>query len=479
MTYAYKGAGECSAGDTFHILDTVFWAMDTYITMLFLFGFVWKFHLLRYNIKMHSDVIGSEWKCVINSERHKQRKSFYVKYRGTLGNYKWTMWFFALMAIIVTTVYEAYFTVQWIMYCEWAFYMDLFNLIPIILLIVIYCLTPPFADNFYIRREMKYVFICLILSYCSWYSFYIYEAIRGYDDYSPTYDIVYAITNDVFTGGQFIAMMISTFWVNRRCERIIESNRVQMHKLNKKSLYGKTHTFVVAPKPKKVKEQMADIQQKRLAEMQIPMEVLDVEIPSLSSGKSNSSTAPSPRTEKSISGDASSLDTGNEAARSLQSILADDGLLDLFAVHLIKEWCIECLLSLIEMQQFKSYLKEQLNVEYHVQIVELSPNCPRSQLVFKEETPTLDTFKEIAYEIYKKYVEVGSEFEINISSRMREELKVQMSDYDSWMASNVTQDELSWIFDDVMDQNIKLLNQSKDRFHEYHENLKQIDVRDE
>ena len=104
-------------------------------------------------------------------------------------------------------------------------------------------------------------------------------------------------------------------------------------------------------------------------------------------------------------------------------------------------------------------------MEHYVQIVDLSPNVPQSELVFREDAPTLETFMETAYELFKKYVEEGSEFEINISSKMRRRLSAKMSPREMWMGSNVTKEELSWLFDDAMDENIKLLCQSKKRFH--------------
>ena len=120
------------------------------------------------------------------------------------------------------------------------------------------------------------------------------------------------------------------------------------------------------------------------------------------------------------------------------------------------------------MQQFKQHLLFTLKVETYGQIVDLCPGVPKSEIVYKEtnvDLSPLKRFKETAYELHKKYVEEGSEFEINISSRMRRELQHKMGDYDVWMESTIPADELSWIFDDVMEENIKLLKQSKERFH--------------
>ncbi len=161
-----------------------------------------------------------------------------------------------------------------------------------------------------------------------------------------------------------------------------------MHKIGRKSIFDKQHTVHIAPKPKKVEQQMEVIHRKRTLEMQLSRSSLAVgdctDSPTIGSVRSNSlSVGGATFRGGHMSLGSQSLDGGDVAAHSLQSILADDRLLDLFAKHLCKEFGVECLCAVVEMQQFKSYLKEQLKVEWDVQIVEFSPNVPRSSLVYK------------------------------------------------------------------------------------------------
>ena len=62
-------------------------------------------------------------------------------------------------------------------------------------------------------------------------------------------------------------------------------------------------------------------------------------------------------------------------------------------------------------------------------------------------------------------MEEGSPFEINISSRMRRRLDKQIGDYDAWMASTLTKDDVFYIFDAAMEENVKYFEQSKTRLH--------------
>merc|ERR1711879_572695 len=63
--------------------------------------------------------------------------------------------------------------------------------------------------------------------------------------------LVTFVTNQILVAVAFVSMMISTVWVNRRCERIIESNRVQGIRR-----MGSQFSFEIAPKPQKVNNQI-------------------------------------------------------------------------------------------------------------------------------------------------------------------------------------------------------------------------------
>merc|ERR1712176_1006188 len=110
-------------------------------------------------------------------------------------------------------------------------------------------------------------------------------------------------------------------------------------------------------------------------------------------------------------------------------------------------------------------MKEQLKMDESafVQIVELAPNVPQSEIVYREDEPDLACFKEISFELYEKYVKTGSPLEINISSKMRRELKNKMGDKESWIKLEMSTEDLCAVFDAAMRENIKLLQQSKKR----------------
>jgi len=162
----------------------------------------------------------------------------------------------------------------------------------------------------------------------------------------------------------------------------------------------------------------------------------------------------------------------------IYDILQDKELIDLFMQHLIEEFSMECLLSVIEFQQFKSYSMQQLNINTTdmgdaIKTVIFPDNVPQSNIVYNDhgeetegEGDMLLLFKIKAYKLYEKYIKIGTEFEINISYRTRGTLQYLMKDYDQWISDQNRIDSLDLvkIFESAETEMIKLLNHSKYRF---------------
>jgi len=76
----------------------------------------------------------------------------------------------------------------------------------------------------------------------------------------------------------------------------------------------------------------------------------------------------------------------------------------------------------------------------HSSIAEMNSNAKYQEVLdlFNDdaEKQKLVEFRLRAYEIYKKYVEVGSIFEINVSSRCRQTCICQLSDFDAFVMEN-------------------------------------------
>merc|ERR1712228_143961 len=115
----------------------------------------------------------------------------------------------------------------------------------------------------------------------------------------------------------------------------------------------------------------------------------------------------------------------------MRQMLLDEQQFEDFVQFMIKEFSSESILSFVEFVQFKQRLIDYMNLktmttddgkfENHL----MSEGIPKSSIVHGnyakiEEDEDMDKmFKNIATLLYEKYIKIGAEFEINISSGLR------------------------------------------------------------
>ena len=168
----------------------------------------------------------------------------------------------------------------------------------------------------------------------------------------------------------------------------------------------------------------------------------------------------------------------------LHDVLRRDDLFDSFMQHLIREFSMENLLAIIEFTQFKNHAKETFNInddnEKVGDIIDytFASTVPLSDIVYNggmkgksskkktggTEIERVRMFKIKAYKLYGKYVKWGSEFEVNISHRVRVKLDELMGSYDKWIGSDSSEMEVVDIFDAASTELGSLLRDSLKRF---------------
>ena len=165
---------------------------------------------------------------------------------------------------------------------------------------------------------------------------------------------------------------------------------------------------------------------------------------------------------------------------SLKEILKEKKSFKLYMKHLIKEFSMECLISLIEFIQFREHIIQVLDVD-DAEVMDsveyrFPENVPLSDIVHSrdDENDTLSDLenangnmrllKAKVYRLYCKYIEVGSAFEINLAYKTRSGFVQLMGDEQEWMDTNIDKLELIKIFDSCIYEMKKLLDSSKHRF---------------
>ena len=115
--------------------------IDAFVAGFFLYSFVWKLWLLRFNIMVNRILISSQWRTVITQKERDKSKSFYIRYKRTLGN----IWVSGAIIFTVACTFCSMYVAAEIKYphndrnilkFEWDY------IVPYVLLVPIYVTTP-------------------------------------------------------------------------------------------------------------------------------------------------------------------------------------------------------------------------------------------------------------------------------------------------------------------------------------------------
>ena len=139
-------------------------------------------------------------------------------------------------------------------------------------------------------------------------------------------------------------------------------------------------------------------------------------------------------------------------------------------------YSMECLLSYIEIVQYQQYISKYIEDKAILEKYDLQkfPSVvPQSEIIEQQEVILNDynadeallCAKMKAHKLYEKYIKIGSEFEINISSKERKKISKIVSDLDSFLQSDEWKfKELLQIFEVSKKEMRILLNYSLKRF---------------
>ena len=184
-------------------------------------------------------------------------------------------------------------------------------------------------------------------------------------------------------------------------------------------------------------------------------------------------------------------------------MLSDEDEFELFVHWIYKEFSSESILCFIELVQFRHYLISEMKKIYHQDIEQeyvFYANIPKSSIVHEtakgitteqlklpkpteiipsagsltvEASTEIETGKMekneyhvIARKLYAKYIVLHSEFQVNISHRLR--TKYQEIDRNNW---DMNANEMLNVFDPVIQNMFLFLRGSYSRFEEHCNNI--------
>merc|ERR1712228_196559 len=153
-----------------------------------------------------------------------------------------------------------------------------------------------------------------------------------------------------------------------------------------------------------------------------------------------------------------------------------------FARHLVKEWCLENLLFLIETQQWinQLFLKEEYkDIERNRLVLNFCDDAPKSRIlmtVYSEGDEMENEYMQ-SIKLFEKYISNSGQFSLNLDYRSRAKLYFEFGASDCgnneqneedmlkfMKETNVSREVLVKIFDSARDDMFGLLIQSLNRY---------------
>merc|ERR1712204_105443 len=163
------------------------------------------------------------------------------------------------------------------------------------------------------------------------------------------------------------------------------------------------------------------------------------------------------------------IDLEECTAYKVVDMLKDEALCEALVTWMMREFSVENVLSFMEMVHFKRYVKKikdnQATIaaqEVQVKYIEFyCDKVPISSIISKPRPGMgeMEKCREMAHELWLKYINVGSLFEINIGYGLRG--KYENYDGNNWTMSV---DELLCVFDEAMLEAHHMMRQSLGRW---------------
>lgn len=133
---------------------------------------------------------------------------------------------------------------------------------------------------------------------------------------------------------------------------------------------------------------------------------------------------------------------------------------------------MECLLAYIEISQYQEYILGLMNFSVDKERftqMKLSSNLPMSSIIEggknEDNGDMLYGIKSRGYKLYEKYIEIGSEFEINISWDQRQPLIDIFEDKNKLLNdTNIDIQDIFYLFEIAKEEMVSLLNFSFSRY---------------
>eukprot|EP01084_Bolivina_argentea_P019859 36925_1 len=432
-----------------------------------------RYWLLFYSINWSVSMNKDKWYMIIVPDEN--NKDWYLCNRDRYGSWSWIkkkliyiislFCTYSITCFIVISVFQLSFSIITLLL---SIHIILIAFIPLIFCIIIQCKIPAYDDNIGLREELKFcnfIFISIVVIYIIYTAIFMSHR-QIFENNISLSNIFWSSMFFVVRIGIFLANLKQTRWPLKRFESVLKSYSTQT---------------IVDLAHQKTSARIAIEEQKQLT-------------------PSNAS----PTVSHSI-------------RRIMRNALRDHRIFRLFMQRLLKEHCSECLLSIIEFVQFQNkcygdfhaydddfidvngdiskglncgsgpiIINDASNESVTIELKRMFPRIPsnisnselidlpnddtfpKSSIVYKpNHKPSsvrlhIKDYKIIARELYKKYIRVESEYEINIDGFRRRWYKKLFENETEWLKNKKYNDyqRLCSVFNACVEQMTTLITAS-------------------
>eukprot|EP01084_Bolivina_argentea_P054267 99539_1 len=389
-----------------------------------------KYWLLYYDVQFILFCENNQWKTHINENNVTYHTNWFVVNKTTAGNEQYlirkVLMIIAFPSIIVPLVTFIRYTTQY------DAMIDLFfMIIPIALTAIFWGKTPKYLDYFRVREECR----MLLVIGATLAILYLIGGVTAAFLLSP---------HDYFIAAYSVEVMywlgITLAALHLTCWTILKNKHRLTVSQTKSSIYMSYRSFhrLVSPKKAESERRRTSMHSLRVSQSGLSLPD-DVNI------------------------------NANESIILLICILEHAHGFQMFISHLMSEFCLESVLAIIEFTQYQMLMKniysgskgKEVDIKA-LRILKLPDISvvPQSIIVYdpKNESGVYEV-KEIAKRLLQKYIVNGSEFEINISYKLKRKL---LNDLDR--IEQLEETKLVHLFDESIQSLLLLLNDCLARF---------------
>jgi len=409
-----------------------------------------RFWLLFYDINWTVSCGRNQWHSLITGT--KKHCDWFLTHKSSYGSLPWLrprLFGVILFCCLYSLTFEAVMIVEELRPVFWVLFLSLHVLCTLTLCVWILRKIPAFDDHIGLREELRFCILCLIAMVAIYMLFIaLWLSMWGHFELGdPVHDISMTTCLVLIRTVTLLLNLKQTRWPLRRFESVLKE-----HEYSERKVMSLAHQAT-----------MDELEERR----------------TLTPRRFVSGTR--------LRGESETLSSSNGVcARSkMKRALRDERVFSEFMAILLREYCAECMLSVIEFVQFRQHLirtmraseclttsppstEDELgalglwiNEEREDYFIELpdTDSFPRSAIVYRlngggdgdgneeenesgcrlkrdsvsDEAYSVTEYKAIARRLWAKYVREESDFEVNISSLQRKRYNELLGDEQRWM----------------------------------------------